>query len=204
MRGFDRRLAIARLSPGRCRQRLGRRLRQREDVDQALAVLNWCAGYPTGGGGDGGLAERLVQQWVEERGPPLSSETEEEAACALLRDKAGYEAGCSNVASFELSRVALPDDISGAPYLEEALPRSARKYLKDSFAPMLKSEAGMLELADHGVPVTPYMDAVLRRDRASYVQLVALLLERGILQTTVRPAEQASLSLCTRRTGPKG
>ena len=35
--------------------------------------------------------------------------------------------------------MSLPDDISGAPMLDVALPHAARTYLKDEFAPMLRA-----------------------------------------------------------------
>ena len=112
----------------------------------------------------------MVSRRVSQRGLPDFHITEEEAGLALLRDKAGYEAGCSNVAAFEQGRVSLPDTIEGAPALGEALPHAARKFLKDEFAPMLKSEAEMLEMADHGVDIKPYNDMVLKNNKAKYAR----------------------------------
>ena len=99
---------------------------------------------------------------------PDFSQSEEEAARTLLRGRVSYDADCSNVAAFEEGCVSLPDDISGAPMLGEALPHAARKFLKDEFAPMLRSEAEILELADHGEPIKPYMDVVLQNNRGLY------------------------------------
>ena len=88
------------------------------------------------------MVNSVVSRLVGERGLPGSNfvESEQEAARALLLDQAGYESGSSNVAPFELSRVSLPDEIVGAPLLEEALPRWASHYLEGEYGPMLREE----------------------------------------------------------------
>ena len=120
-----------------------------EDQRQALKGLNWLAGCAGVEGGTHSQVHDYVARLVKERGAPDFFQSEEEAARTLLRDRVSYDAGCSNVAAFEQGCVSLPDDISGAPMLDEALPHAARRYLKDEFAPMLRSEAEILELADH-------------------------------------------------------
>ena len=186
-----------------CRQRVGRRAALCEDVKLAVEGLNWCAGFDgvEAGGAIPATAVGLVQKLVKERGVPPERETEEEAARALLRERVGYQAGPSNVATFEMSRVSLPGDISGAPRLEDVLPHSALAFLEDNFAPMLKSEAELLEMHDHGEVITPCWDVVLQRDRRKYVALVRKLMEKGLLQATVRPKEQASLFFVHKKEG---
>eukprot|EP00974_Lingulodinium_polyedra_P014550 1408477-Lingulodinium_polyedra.AAC.1 len=81
-----------------------------------MAALNWCfgrgAGALRGGGADSAAIsaelQAVARKRVLERGRPPGDLTQEEAARALLRSRAGYDPSSSNVAAFVPGRVALP------------------------------------------------------------------------------------------------
>ena len=107
-----------------------------------------------------------VRQHVGEVELPLQMPTMEEASPALLRAKTGYDIGDSNVAPYKPGLVALPDDLSGAPLLEEVVLERVRRYLERNYADTLRGYAEFLQLEDHAPPVRPYMDVVLERSTA--------------------------------------
>ena len=165
------------------------------DERLALRALNWCAGCGAVDGGQVNQIHGVVRELVRERGHPDSFVSEEEAARALLRDRAGYDPGIGNpnVSPFDSTRVALPDDTTGAPLLEEVLPPRAMHYVEGDYTRMLKSEIEMLELQDHAEEVRPYMDEVLRWNKNEYAKFVHRLLDKKMLQLTVEPREEVTM-----------
>ena len=164
------------------------------DQREALSALKWCAGHSEKRGVHCNHMQSVVEGLVLERGLPESIETEEEAVAALLRDCACYESGTgnSNVTPYMPSRLSLPTDITGAPLLDSVVLAGPAFFLQGDYTHMLKGERELLELADHGPDLRPYMDVHLRRDAAQYEVFVKRLLELGIFQLTLRPAEEAA------------
>eukprot|EP00973_Karenia_brevis_P074203 10311501-Karenia_brevis.AAC.1 len=58
----------------------------------------------------------LVAKRVSARTPPSSLGSDEEAFAALLKGKSAYEEPVTNVSTYRRALVALPDDVSSAPY----------------------------------------------------------------------------------------
>ena len=112
------------------------------DTNLGLRALNWC--WDSGAGkkeeaDTGKIAEDsflhdFVLGRVSEHGLPQRPEQPEEALRALLKAKAGYELGRTNVESFVKGRVALPESLGDCPLIQELVPDFARDYLKDDYA----------------------------------------------------------------------
>ena len=110
--------------------------------------------------------------------------SKEEVARTLLRAKAGYDLGHPNVAPFVLGHVALPGNLEGAALIQDISPPRVLRHLEGNYGSMLRSREEFAELEDHGPPIKPYMDEVLKRSSAKYLGFVLLLKERGLVSFT--------------------
>ena len=171
----------------------------------AVDALNWCASSVLGAVGvDPGIHDdvaRHVEGRVLDRGVPLDRQNKEAAARELLRAKWGYHVGASTVEPFRRESVSLPELDNNAPWLVDVLPACDRDLLLDVKGKMMKDVAETMESSDHGVPIKPYMDEGLARDKVLYRDFVLELHERGLVSFTRRPKSECTLFFVAKKGG---
>ena len=129
-----------------------------------------------------------------------------EAARALLRSKAGYEAGeeDTTVCIYQEGRVSLPETTVGCPAASEILEGPAREMLVDFERRMLRKDEEFWEVQDNEGPLTPYMDKRLGSDRSAYAKFITDLHARGIIEYSRFALERSTVFLFARRTASLG
>ena len=97
----------------------------------------------------------------------------------------------TRMAIWRTSPLSLPDTLVGCRRLYDFVPESSRHYL-EKMQSMIKSKAA-LENTD--LPLAPYWDLVLKRNRAKRLQLFARLLDIGLLRPRLKGAAKHFLGI---------
>ena len=180
----------------RSSQRLCRRIRLQEDMNEVVSALNWMAGVAVDHGAFSPSAlqsETLAHvkaacvaslELPEGHALPI---TPEAAFRALLCGSSVYAEANSTLTSFCLERISLPDDTHDCPEVEKLLmDTDAYQYLKDPERMLRPPEEVVCD-------VTPYWDPLLRSSAKHYRRLIQHLDRIGFLAYTLSPRERAGI-----------
>ena len=180
------------------RQRVCRRARVVTRTNECIDALNWLAGSPNAA--DPAFSSSVQRDVLAHIGSCIREPTEpvpseEASARALLASRAGYEVSepGANLAPFKRGSVSLPGETDSAPFATDVLPEKARRMLEGFEEYMLKSSEEYMEVIDHGVPIKPYMDPVLKNNPGTYRKFIGDLDKRGLLHYTTRPAQTVAI-----------
>eukprot|EP00971_Amphidinium_carterae_P019267 379259-Amphidinium_carterae.1 len=165
------------LSRGCC-QRIQKRRYGKRMVSEAVAGLNWLAGFGattvTGAANAmqshalASLADRVKVYGAVPNFRPSE-------AHATLRGLSGYEPGCP-VRAYVKERVALPSEVQNSPFVASFLRGDAGQHYKD-----LLTKYTVEENANEPEILEPYVDAVLRKSKKKYQDFVAMLVEKQLV-----------------------
>jgi len=165
-------------------QRVGRHRKLVDDYNGVVDALNWCAG--------GALrppvscsfsAEVQTRTWdrVVTLQPEDALPSPQAVFDALLRGRSPYD-GCSagaNLVTFPgNTRVSLPEDLDGAPFVDEMVPTHASQYLRGEGKRMMYDidELSAEEDSPHA-----YWDPRLARSRLKYLLFMKKLVRLGLV-----------------------
>ena len=133
-----------------------------------------------------------------------------DVACALAGDAAlgellkgrtayGGEDLSSTLAAFDNSRVSVPQDVSGAPFVEDLLPAEASQQLKDYLTHMMRTPEEVEELKEMHGEAGRHVDPVLLQRPKEYAQFVWRASEIGLVDFTQTCRCQLGIFLSGRR-----
>ena len=187
-----------------CRQRVLRRARRREELNEGLQALNWLAGL----GKDAGTVSQLtgpvhdrLASLIAERGPPVPEHCTNEAVSALLGAEVGYDHGDATLATYLKGHVSLPDSVDGAPFAHEVGPQQCRDLLVGFEEQMLLSDDDFLVATDHEPAPKLHMDPVLDKNATEYREFVMDLYSRGLVHFTQDPKEFCTVFFVRKKNG---
>ena len=109
----------------------------------------------------------------------LGSESQEAALKELLRGRSVYEvgqAGCA-VKPYGSGPVSMPKYLDKCLSLEDSLPSEDFFFQEGNHERMRNHDPEL-------VPIKPYFDVVLKRNRRTYVKCIRQLLELGLVRVT--------------------
>ena len=125
-------------------------------------------------------------------GPTDGVLTSAEALSKVLRGLDAYDsgAGSSTLASLRILKLSLPVDTTSASSLLWMLPDFAGCYLREPERMVTDAMHGAQEFS---FTPEPYFDPMLTHRRRTYVELVRLLVRRGMVRFILDPKERVGL-----------
>jgi hypothetical protein len=173
------------------KQRIARRQRRWDDVDDAFSGLNWLASGSMSLPVPDSVHREMnsyVARCVDERGRPPSDFSSEAAASELLRSHPGYTSD-SKVAPFGSADVSLPEP-GPTRRVVELLPPDVAQRVVGFKQHMLRDPSELL--GNESDLVQPYMDPILAADPRRYRNFVYQLRRRGVVRFTLTPKSSAT------------
>ena len=173
------------------RGRKGRQARRHvQECNDAIQGLNWYAGYGYGlphpcsaPNSLQKLAVARVEKLVRAQPPPSETPSEQAAFLELLRGRSVYatgaETGLSLAAFRSPSQVSMPQDVHGAPRVED-LASDGEHYLGKGLQRMLRPASDADIVQEELLHIRPYVDPALLRSRHKYIALVRRLVATGL------------------------
>ena len=162
-------------------QRVQKRRRATQAQNSTVDALNWMAGAHSATSAEASTCTREVWDDVSfghelyAKAPILAPK---EAACALLKGRSGYEREDTILRPYVQDQVSLPDYTEGAPFVADVLEALERKLLRML---TILSLRGKDELEAHP-EVVPFLDPILRHDRAKYIDFIKSLDSKGLIE----------------------
>eukprot|EP00435_Cladocopium_sp_Y103_P042465 s504_g11.t1 len=172
------------------KQRRDRICRAVENCNEAIAGLNWLAGFPDGCP-DGSACDDLQRQvmarvdgLVNSQKPSGVIDKPEAALRSLLRGGTPYDMSTpnENLAPYRYELVSIPQDITGCPDLQDVLLPHDRHFLEQERELMLKP---VVEAEENNSQA--YWDPALKHNPRAYRRLVKRLHQIGYFVYTTEP-----------------
>ena len=179
------------------RRRARRRAARSREANEAIFGLNFLAGYGTvhhraAVDEDNSLQATAVADVLaladERTSDPCS---EEGSLWEILRGRAGYDSDTTaqgSLAPYQPSLLAVPSDVSQAPFARDIVGPGARSYL-DGIKRMLRPDEQVSLLDSMYGAINIYVDPVLKRSRRHYVGFVKRLFAIKLAVICLDPLE---------------
>ena len=135
--------------------------------------------------------------------PPQQACTVQEAIKELLHVSAAYdgEESSNTVRPYDRDLVSLPDCGDQPIALEHVMDSQGRELVKDPLAFMLRSSEEWGEIIEHDETFQPYMDVRLQADLQLYADFIKDLVDKGMLDFTLRPADMVTPFFVKKKNG---